>query len=205
MRNFLILAALGCLIGMTTKAWTDAADGRPDDEPGWQIHSGYGLADSIHFTGASGVWELPEEKKNQFSCRVSTETDGLRMTVNEYGTQQGAVILSVKDGGFSYTANVPLKMQKINFRFDEDLWTRRTFYVTGGAMSAGSGISSGPGMKRGAKAILEGLERNHRHLQIRWVPLYGPSYRIATLNINGYGEASAECKRRVAAASSMER
>ena len=211
MRKFLALVALGCLVGMTTKAWAVAADDRPDDELGWQVHSGYGLAEPFHLTGPRLKWELPVEKETQFSCRASTEADGLRMTVSEYGAKEGAVVLSVKDGGFSFhTSGLHIdQLQVIYLRFDESPWIRKLFWVTGGAMAAFSGAETGTGpmrgKKEGAKAILEGLERNHRRLQIRWVPLYGPSYRIATLNINGYGEASAECKRRVATASSIER
>ena len=65
-RKFLVLAALGCLIGMTTKAWTDATDDRPDDELGWQVHSGYGLGEPFHLTGPKLKWELPVEKKLNF-------------------------------------------------------------------------------------------------------------------------------------------
>ena len=205
-RKFLVLVALGCLFGMTTRARIVVADDRSDGEPDWQVHSGHGLADSIHLTGAVRKWELPAEN-NQFSCRVSTEADGLRMTVNEYGTQKGAVILSVKDGGFSAHPMSNLEgSQLLYFRFDEDPWIRKLFEVTGGAMTAASGAKPMPLRGgAGAKAILEGLERGHRHLHFRWVPLYGPSYRIATLNINGYDQASAECKQRMATASSIER
>ena len=64
-------------------------------------------------------------EKTQFSCRVSTEADGLRMTVNEYGAKEGAVVLSVKDGGFSFLTMGVDQVQVIYLRFDENPWIRR--------------------------------------------------------------------------------